>query len=95
MRSGKNHETHKARVVSPGEPVHSQFTVTDARELKHPACVHCGKAMWLTRIQPDKIGCQIRTFECADCARTVSVSIAMTRFAAAPTDDGVPPKTER
>lgn len=33
--------------------------------------------MWLTAIQPDKIGRQIRTFECAECAQTVCVSIAI------------------
>jgi hypothetical protein len=36
--------------------------------------------MWLTRIQPDKIGRQIRTFECADAGRTMSVSVSMARL---------------
>ena len=78
--------------MSPIEPVHPQFTVTDARDLKHPDCDRCGVAMWLMRIQPDKIGRQIRTFECADCGRTVSVSVSTTRPSGVK-DDVTAPRT--
>jgi hypothetical protein len=63
--------------VSEGEPATSQFTATDARELKHPACGRCGQPMWLMRIRPDTIGRQIRTFECTDCGQTSCLSVAI------------------
>jgi hypothetical protein len=76
--------------VLPIQPVHPQFTVTDARDLKHPDCGRCGNAMWLMGIQPDKIGRQIRTFECADCGRTASVSVSMTQSGGAKDDVAAP-----
>jgi len=62
--------------VSEGEPLTSQFTATDARELKHPACGRCGRPMWLMRIRPDTLGRQIRTFECPECSQTICLSVA-------------------
>lgn len=35
--------------------------------LFHPNCPECGAMMWLTEIEPDEPGYDLRTFECAPC----------------------------
>ncbi len=38
-----------------------------------PPCSECGAKMWLTRIEPDRPGYEIRTFACTKCGSTETV----------------------
>jgi hypothetical protein len=40
-------------------------------EIAHPTCERCGTPMWLTRIEPDKVDHDKRTFECKACSHLV------------------------
>jgi hypothetical protein len=43
-----------------------RYTNQDAfpDDIVHPTCARCGAPMWLTRIEPDEPGKQLRNFEC-------------------------------
>jgi hypothetical protein len=43
------------------------FTAIAPAIVVRPACSKCGARMWLTRIEPDKPGCNRRSFECSRC----------------------------
>jgi len=39
-------------------------------EIEHPACARCGVPMWLSRIEPEEMDTDRRTFECKACGAT-------------------------
>lgn len=45
-------------------------------EIAHPTCAQCGVPMWLTRIEPDEPGKQLRTFECQACGNSTQEIVA-------------------
>ena len=40
--------------------------------IERPPCTECGQPMYLTRIEPDKPGHDLRHFECALCGHSTS-----------------------
>jgi hypothetical protein len=44
-----------------------EFKFTE--DILHPRCPECGIPIWLTRIEPDGIGSEKRTFECQACQK--------------------------
>jgi hypothetical protein len=42
-----------------------------------PVCSKCGTPMWLTRIEPDRLGCARRTFECPRCKNQMTEVIEL------------------
>jgi len=47
-------------------------------DLKDPPCPECGCMMWLKRIEQDKPGEDIRTFECPRCLFSESFIVDLT-----------------
>jgi len=45
----------------------AHFTAIAPAIVVRPLCSKCGARMWLTRIEPDKPGCNRRLFECSRC----------------------------
>jgi hypothetical protein len=52
----------------------SDLASSEERPLERPRCPKCGAQMWLATIEPDRPGCDRRTFECPRCqTETVEV----------------------
>jgi hypothetical protein len=45
----------------------SEYVPREKRPIAHPECPACRVQMWLARIEPDKPGHDLRTFECPRC----------------------------
>ncbi len=53
------------------------FNIIDLRKptINHPPCPTCRWAMWLDRIEPDKLDQDKRIFECPRCQHSETVAV--------------------
>ena len=50
-------------------------TATSVATIVRPVCAECGFQMMLSRIEPDRPGYEIHTFECTKCWHQESVTV--------------------
>ena len=58
-----------------------ETSLADSATNVRPVCSKCGAPLWLTRVEPDRPGFALRTFECPRCKNRSSEVIELKRAA--------------